>query len=318
MRILVTGGAGFIGSNYVRFLAGRYPDAEITVLDKLTYAGRMENLHDVRERITFILGDICNPADIENAGEVDAIVNFAAESHVDRSISDAMSFVRTDVLGTAQLLEHARRHDVDIFLQVGTDEVYGSRVSGSFTESDPLSPSSPYSASKAAADLLALAYFRTYGLPVLVSRSSNNFGGFQYPEKLIPVLILNAIRNRPLPIYGDGTNIRDWLYVENNCEALDRILRKGRRGEIYNVGGGNERTNLEIARLVLGELGKPADMIRFIPDRPGHDFRYSVDCGKIHALGWSPSVSLDEALGATVRWYVENRWWWEPLVGGPS
>jgi len=314
MRIIITGGAGFIGCNFVRYMLKRYPTEEIVVLDKLTYAGRLENLQDVMDKITFIKGDICNKEDVEKVGDCDIIFNFVAETHVDRSIIDAGVFVKTDVLGTYTLLEYARRYDVEKYIQISTDEVYGSIEKGSFKEDDILDPSSPYSASKAGADLLVKAYYKTYGLPVLITRSSNNFGPYQYPEKLIPVLILNALHEKSLPIYGEGKNIRDWIYVLDNCEAIDLIFQKGKIGEIYNIGTGNEKTNIEIANLILKGLNKPKSLIEFVMDRPGHDFRYSLNCEKIKKLGWKPKVRFEEGIEKTIKWYVENRWWWEPLL----
>ena len=252
MRLLITGGAGFIGCNFVRHILEEHPDYEVVVLDKLTYAGRMENLQEVIDKISFVHGDICDKSDVDKAiMDCDAVVNFAAETHVDRSITEAGSFIRTNVLGTHTLLEAARTSGLEKFVQIGTDEVYGSVAAGSFTESDPLNPSSPYSASKAGADLLARAYFTTYGLPVSITRSSNNFGPYQYPEKLIPFFILRAMKGEKLPVYGSGDNVRDWLYVQDNCAAIDLVLHKGRPGEIYNIGGGNELTNLEITRKIL-------------------------------------------------------------------
>jgi dTDP-glucose 4,6-dehydratase len=314
MKILITGGAGFIGCNSVRYMLEKYPGDEIVVLDKLTYAGRLENLQDVVDKITFIKGDICNKEDVEKVGDCDVIFNFAAETHVDRSIIDAGVFVKTDVLGTHTLLEYARRYDIDRYVQISTDEVYGSTMEGSFKESDILEPSSPYSASKAGADLLVKAYYKTYGLPVLITRSSNNFGPYQYPEKLIPVLILKAMHDEQLPIYGEGLNVRDWIYVEDNCKAIDFVFRKGEIGEIYNIGAENERTNIEIANLILEELYKPKSLIRFVEDRKGHDFRYSLDCEKINELGWSPKYNFEEALKGTIRWYVDNEWWWKDIM----
>ena len=311
MKILITGGAGFIGCNFVRYMQEKYPDDEIIVLDKLTYAGRMENLQDVMDKITFIKGDICNKEDVEEVGDCDVIFNFAAETHVDRSILDAGVFVKTDVLGTYTLLEYARRYNVDRYIQISTDEVYGSTMEDSFKESDILEPSSPYSASKAGADLLVKSYYKTYGLPVLITRSSNNFGPYQYPEKLVPVLILKAMHDEPLPIYGDGLNVRDWIYVEDNCEAIDFVFQKGKTGEVYNIASGNEKQNIEIANLILEELDKPKSLIRFVDDRKGHDFRYSLDCEKIKELGWNPKYNFEEALRGTIRWYVDNVWWWK-------
>ncbi|MDI6903116.1 MAG: dTDP-glucose 4,6-dehydratase [Methanocellales archaeon] len=307
MKILITGGAGFIGSNFVRYMLENH-DYEIVVLDKLTYAGRMENLQDVMDRITFIEGDICNREDVEKAGNCDVIFNFAAETHVDRSIIDAGIFVKTDVVGTYNLLEYARRYDVERYIQISTDEVYGSIEKGSFKEDDILDPSSPYSASKAGADLLTVAYYKTYGLPILITRSSNNFGPCQHPEKLIPILILNALQDKPLPIYGDGLNVRDWIYVLDNCEAIDLVFREGKIGEIYNIGAGNERTNIEVANIILKELHKPNSLIKLVKDRPGHDKRYSLNCEKIKKLGWKPKYQFENALRETIAWYKENEW----------
>jgi len=313
MRLLITGGAGFIGCNFVRYMLDTHPDDEIVVLDKLTYAGRLENLQDVRDRITFIKGDICDKDDVEAVGDCDVIFNFAAETHVDRSIQDAGIFVQTDVIGTYNLLEYARQHGVDRYIQISTDEVYGSTVDGSFREEDMLDPSSPYSASKAGAELLVRAYHRTYGLPVLITRSSNNFGPFQFPEKLIPVLIIKALHNEPLPIYGDGLNVRDWIYVMDNCRAIDVVFMKGEVGGIYNIGADNERTNLEIVKLVLSELGKPESLIDFVEDRPGHDFRYSLNTERIQELGWVPEYGFESAMRETIKWYMEHEWWWTIL-----
>ncbi len=314
MRLLITGGAGFIGCNFVRHILKEHPDYEITVLDKLTYAGRLENLKDVMDDIRFVRGDICDLEDVDAAMEgCNVVVNFAAETHVDRSIADAGSFVKTDVLGTYTLLEAAQKHGVDRFVQIGTDEVYGSAESGSFSEDDYLRPSSPYSASKAGADLLAHAYFVTYESPVVITRSSNNFGPYQYPEKLIPFFILRALHGQKLPVYGSGSNVRDWLYVRDNCAAIDLVLRKGDAGEIYNVGGGNELANMDITKTILTELGMSEDLIEHVEDRPGHDFRYSLDCDKIRKLGWRPVAEFDEALQETIRWYRENERWWKDL-----
>ena len=315
MRILVTGGAGFIGSNFVHYMLQMHPRDQIVVLDKLTYAGNLNNLKTVMKKIEFVKGDICNRKLVERvAREVDVIINFAAESHVDRSIAKPEPFMTTNVLGTQVLLEAARRFDHEKFIQISTDEVYGSISKGSFKEEDLLRPSSPYAASKAAADMLAHSYFVTYGLSVLIARSTNNFGPYQHPEKLIPKLIINAISGKPLPIYGDGKNVRDWLYVIDNCEAIDLILRKGENGEIYNIGTGNEKMNLKIADFVLGELDKSKSLIKFVKDRPGHDLRYSLNCEKIMALGWKPKHSFDGALKETIKWYKNNKLWWQPLI----
>lgn len=309
MRILITGGAGFIGCNFVRYMLEKYPDDEIVVLDKLTYAGRLENLQEVMNKITFIKGDICNKEDVKKVGDCNNIFNFAAETHVDRSILDAGVFVKTDVLGTYTLLEYARKHDVEKYIQISTDEVYGSIKRGSFSEKDVLDPSSPYSASKAGADLLVKAYHKTYDLPVLITRSSNNFGPYQYPEKLIPVLILKAMHDEPLPIYGNGRNIRDWIYVRDNCSGIDTVFQMGKIGEIYNIASGNEKQNIEIVNLILGELNKPTSLIEFVDDRPGHDQRYSLNIEKVRELGWNSKYRFEDALTETIRWYKENEWY---------
>lgn len=314
-KILITGGAGFIGCNFVRHMLKEHPGIEITVLDKLTYAGRLENLEEVKDRIRFVKGDICDKNVVHDVlPGCESVVNFAAESHVDRSITSPEDFVRTDVLGVFTLLEEARRSDVKRFVQISTDEVYGSTVSGSFSEANILDPSSPYSASKAGGELLARSYVRTYGLNVIVTRSSNNYGPFQYPEKLIPVLVIKAMRNQELPIYGKGTNVRDWLHVEDNCRAIDLVLSKGKPGDIINIGSGNEVPNIEVARTILKHLRKPESLIRFVTDRPGHDFRYSLTWDKIKELGWKPSVRFDDGLKATVDWYVNNEPWWTGLA----
>jgi dTDP-glucose 4,6-dehydratase len=319
VRIVVTGGAGFIGSNFVRHLLRTHDAVEVVNLDKLTYAGNLENLRDVEDdpRYSFVRGDICDAGVVRSAlAGADAVVNFAAETHVDRSISDPQDFIRTDVLGTHTLLEAVRELGVGRYLQVSTDEVYGSIDEGSFTEASDLDPSSPYSASKAGADLLVLAYHRTFGTPVLITRSSNNYGAFQYPEKIVPLFISNALDDQPLPVYGDGRNVRDWLYVEDNCAAIDLVLRAGEPGNVYNVGGGNEVENLDLTRRILGLLGKDAGLIRYVTDRPGHDRRYAVDCAKLRALGWTPRTSFDDGLAATVAWYRDNRAWWERIKSG--
>jgi dTDP-glucose 4,6-dehydratase len=309
MRILITGGAGFIGCNFVRYMLVKYPDDEIVVLDKLTYAGRLENLQEVMNKITFIKGDICDKEDVKKVGDCDVIFNFAAETHVDRSILDAGVFVKTDVLGTYTLLEYARKHDVEKYIQISTDEVYGSIDKGSSSEEDVLDPSSPYSASKSGADLLVKAYHKTYDLPVLITRSSNNFGPYQYPEKLIPVLILKAMHDELLPIYGDGRNVRDWIYVLDNCSGIDTIFQRGKIGEVYNIASGNEKQNIEIANLILEELNKPKSLIKFVEDRPGHDQRYSLNIEKIRKLGWNSRYRFEDAVKETIRWYKDNEWY---------
>jgi dTDP-glucose 4,6-dehydratase len=314
-RLLVTGGAGFIGCNFVRHMLKEHPDTDIVVLDKLTYAGRLENLEEVQKRIKFVKGDICDKEVVKKTMEgCDSVVNFAAESHVDRSIASPEDFVRTDVLGVFTLLEEARRRDVKKFVQISTDEVYGSTELESFSERDVLDPSSPYSASKAGGELLARAYVRTYGLDVIVTRSSNNYGPYQYPEKLIPVLVIKALRNQPLPIYGKGTNVRDWLHVEDNCRAIDLVLSKGKPGDIVNVGSGNEVPNIAIAKLILKHMKKPESLIRFVSDRPGHDFRYSLNWDRIRQLGWKPKVKFEDGLKRTVDWYLANEAWWKPIA----
>ena len=318
MKILVTGGAGFIGANFIHYVLGKYRDVTVVNYDKLTYAGNLDNLKGVEKdaRYKFVKGDICDEKLVDKivSGGIDRIVNFAAESHVDRSITDPGAFVRTNVYGAHVLLEAAKKHKVERFLHISTDEVYGSREKGSFKESDAFSPSSPYSASKAGADLLALAYHKTFGLPVVVTRSSNNFGPYQYPEKLIPRFITNAMRDAPLPLYGDGLAVRDWLYVGDNCEALDFVLEKGKPGEAYNVGAGNEHTNKEITGIILEALKKPGSLIKYVADRPGHDRRYSISTEKVAALGWKPKHEFRAAMLKTVKWYVQNEWWWKKLI----
>jgi len=319
MQILVTGGAGFIGSNFVRHLLRAHEDVEVVNLDKLTYAGNLENLRDVESdpRYTFVRGDICDAGVVRSAlAGADAVVNFAAETHVDRSISDPQDFIRTDVLGTHTLLEAVRELGVGRYLQVSTDEVYGSIERGSFREDSVLAPSSPYSASKAGADLLVLAYHGTFATPVLITRSSNNYGPYQYPEKIVPLFVTNALDDEPLPVYGDGRNVRDWLYVEDNCAAIDLVLHKGEPGHVYNVGGGNEVENLDLTRRILDLLGKDHSLVRYVPDRPGHDRRYSVDCAKLQALGWAPRTPFADGLATTVAWYRDHRTWWEPIKSG--
>lgn len=322
MRILITGGAGFIGSNFIRYMLKNHEGYRVLNLDLLTYAGNLDNLSDIKNnpRYTFVHGDI---ADSDCVGEIisqgfDAIVNFAAESHVDRSIEDSGVFIRTNVEGTRVLLEAARKYGVKNFLQVSTDEVYGSLgPSGYFKENTPLDPSSPYSASKAAADLLAQAYHRTYGLPVNITRCSNNYGPYQFPEKLIPLIISNALENKPLPVYGDGLNVRDWLYVWDHCMALDLVLHQGVPGEVYNIGGNNEWTNIDIIRKILSELGRPESLITFVKDRPGHDRRYAIEASKIkNELCWQPTTDFAEGLRKTIDWYCRNRKWLDKIKSG--
>jgi len=315
VKTLITGGAGFIGCNFVRHMLREHPQDQIVVLDKLTYAGRLENLEEVIDRITFVKGDICDNDVVKKAMDgCDRVVNFAAESHVDRSITSPEDFVNTDVIGVFTLLEEARRRDVERFVQISTDEVYGSTVTGSFSEEDILDPSSPYSASKAGGELLARSYVRTYGLDAVVTRSSNNYGSFQYPEKLIPVLVIKALRDQPLPIYGKGLNVRDWLHVEDNCRAIDLVLQKAKAGDIVNIGSGNEVPNIEITKLILKHMKKPESLITYVQDRPGHDFRYSLEWDRLKELGWMPKVKFEDGLKSTVDWYLANKKWWEPLV----
>jgi dTDP-glucose 4,6-dehydratase len=324
MRYLVTGGAGFIGSNFIRFLFGKYgSDAHVVNLDKLTYAGIRENLAELegRPNYRFLQGDIAKPEDVAEAyrgvdgSGVDVVVNFAAETHVDRSLMEAGTFIETDVHGVLVLLEEARKHAPDLkrFIQISTDEVYGSIESGSFRESDALKPRNPYSASKAGGDRMAYAYAETYGMPVVITRASNNFGPFQYPEKLIPLFVTNAIDDKPLPLYGDGKNVRDWLWVEDHCAAVDFLIEKGERGEVYNVGGGNERENRDITRQILEILGKPDSLIKPVADRQGHDRRYSLDASKLEKLGFTPKMNFEEGLRATIQWYLENEPWWRAI-----
>jgi len=317
MRLLVTGGAGFIGSNFIRYIIKKYPQYKIINLDKLTYAGNLDNLKDIENNsnYTFVKGDICDIRLVDElTKDVEAIVNFAAESHVDRSIIDASDFIRTNIDGTYNLLEATKRHKISRLIHCSTDEIYGSIDEGSFKETSPLSPSSPYAASKAAADMVVHSYRVTFNLPAIVARSSNNFGPYQYPEKIIPLFITNALEDKPLSLYGDGMNVRDWLYVIDNCEAIDLILHKGKEGEIYNIGGGNELKNIDLTRMVLKILGKPESLIQPVKDRPGHDRRYSLDCSKVEKeLGWTPGFDFEKALEETVKWYVDNQWWWKKL-----
>ena len=325
MKILVTGGCGFIGSNFIRYFLQSYPNDTLINVDKLTYAGNVENLSYLSQspHYHFIRGDITDAPRMEeliNKG-LDAIINFAAESHVDRSIEDPSAFMKTNVFGTFVLLEAVRKvfsKQHIRFVHISTDEVYGSLgETGAFTEETPLAPNSPYSASKTAADMLVRAYHRTYGLPTVITRCSNNFGPYQFPEKLIPLMISNAIEDKELPIYGDGMHVRDWIYVEDHCRALDVVLHHGREGEVYNIGGRSERPNLVVAQTILDRLGKPRSLIRFVTDRPGHDRRYAIDFSKIEReLGWKPSISFEEGISRTVEWYLTYREWWKKIKAG--
>lgn len=326
MKIVVTGGAGFIGSNFIYYMMDRHPDYQIICLDKLTYAGNLSTLEKIMEnpRFRFVKMDICDREGVYRLFEKehpDIVVNFAAESHVDRSIEDPEVFLRTNILGTAVLMDACREYGIQRYHQVSTDEVYGDlpldRPDLFFTETTPIHTSSPYSSSKAGADLLVLAYYRTYGLPVTVSRCSNNYGPYHFPEKLIPLMIANALNDKPLPVYGEGLNVRDWLYVEDHCKAIDMILQKGRIGEVYNIGGHNEMRNIDIVKLICKILGKPESLIVHVTDRKGHDMRYAIDPTKIHnELGWLPETKFEDGIQKTVAWYLDNRKWWEDIISG--
>lgn len=324
MNILVTGGAGFIGGNFVHYMVGKYPDDKIIVVDKLTYAGNLETLESVMGKIIFIKADIADRDAIYKIfeeHEIDVVVNFAAESHVDRSIDNPEIFLVTNILGTQVLLDACRKYGIQRYHQVSTDEVYGDlpldRPDMFFTEATPIHTSSPYSASKASADLLVQAYYRTYDLPVTISRCSNNYGPYHFPEKLIPLMIINALNEKSLPVYGRGLNVRDWLYVEDHCKAIDLILHEGTVGEVYNIGGHNEKTNIDIVKTILKLLDKPESLITYVADRKGHDMRYAIDPTKIHnELGWLPETKFDDGIKKTVQWYLDNKPWWERIVSG--
>jgi len=321
MKLLVTGGAGFIGSNFIHHILSEHPGWEITNLDKLTYAGNVENLKDIENNphYRFVKGDIADRELVNSLLQerVDVIVNFAAESHVDRSILDSSPFIETNIKGTQTLLEGARQYQTGKFIQVSTDEVYGSTEAGKFTEQSPFSPNSPYAASKTAADLLCHACWKTYQLPVIITRCSNNLGPFQFPEKLIPLAVTNALENKPIPIYGDGLNVRDWIYVLDHCRALDMAIQKGKSGEVYNVAASQEKTNLELIQQLLDIMGKPRSLITFVTDRSGHDRRYALDVSKItHELDWKPLYSFEKALAATIDWYVTHEHWWRQIKSG--
>ena len=316
MKLLVTGGCGFIGSNFIRHILKKYPAYKIVNLDKLTYCGNLCNLSNIEDdkHYAFVKGDICDKKIVEKIiKDCDAVINFAAESHVDRSISDASEFIRTNIQGVYVLLEAAKKHNIKRFIQISTDETYGSINKGSFKETSPLRPNSPYSAAKAGGDHLALAYYTTFKLPVIVTRSSNNFGPYQYPEKVIPLFITNLLENKKVPLYGDGLNVRDWLYVLDNCSAIDLVLHKGKIGEIYNIGGGVEIPNIELTKIILKNLGKTDKIINYVPDRLGHDRRYSLDSSKVRKLGWKPSRNFNIAIKETINWYKNNTTWWKKL-----
>lgn len=323
MKLLVTGGAGFIGSNFVRYMVNKYPEYQIVNLDLLTYAGNLENLKDIEDKpnYKFVKGDLADRDFINDLFETekfDYVLNFAAESHVDRSITNPDIFVRTNIQGTQVLLDASKNIGVKKYLQVSTDEVYGTLgETGLFTEETPLAPNSPYSASKAAADLLVRAYNETFELPVNITRCSNNYGPFHFPEKLIPLMIINALNDKELPVYGDGLNVRDWLHVEDHCQAIDLVLHKGKNGEVYNVGGNNERTNVEIVKTILEQLGKPESLIKYVKDRPGHDRRYAIDATKLREeLGWEPKYNFGTGIKQTINWYLENQDWWKNIISG--
>jgi dTDP-glucose 4,6-dehydratase len=319
MKLLVTGGLGFIGSNFCRYILEKYPDYELTNLDKIGIGANPANLHDFEndKRYTFVKGDICNPQLVNRlVHQVDAVVNIAAETHVDRSIADPNMFVQNNTIGTFTILEAIRRHNHKArLLQVSTDEVYGEALEGSFTETDPPKPSNPYSASKAAADMFVLSYHKTYGLNVSITRCTNNFGPYQLPEKLIPKTVVRALRALPIPIYGTGKNIRDWIYVKDHCSAIETVLEKGKPGEIYNVSAGNEVLNIDIVKKILAQMNKPESLITYVEDRPGHDTRYSLDSNKLQqTLGWHTQSNFEEALKSTVQWYLDNEHWWTPFA----
>jgi dTDP-glucose 4,6-dehydratase len=321
VKLVVTGGAGFVGSNYVRMTLAQHKDYEVHILDALTYAGNLENLSDCANnpRFKFTHGNILDSEVVNKLAQgADAIINFAAESHVDRSILAPGEFIQTDVAGVYTLLEAARKAGHNRFLHVSTDEVYGTIADGSFKEGDPLEPNSPYSASKAGGEMQVRAFFATYGLNTLVTRGSNTFGPYQYPEKLIPLFVTNLIDNIPVPVYGDGKQVRDWFFVEDHCSAIDHVLHHGKPGEVYNVGGGNERENIEIVRAMLSRLGKPDTLIRYVEDRPGHDRRYSLNTEKMTALGFRPGGNFEERLNETIDWYVNNEQWWRAVKNKPD
>lgn len=320
MKILVTGGAGFIGSNFIKYILKKHPDWQVVNLDKLTYAGNLENLKEVSQNknYTFVKGDIANVEDVEKAigSGVDKIINYAAETHVDRSILEPDAFIKTDIFGTYTLLEAVKKYNVAQYMQISTDEVFGSIATGAFDEQSPFAPNSPYAASKAGADHLCRAYFKTYNLPIIVSHSCNFFGPNQYPEKLIPLFITNLLENKKVPMYGYGQQTREWIFTEDHCRAVETIIEKGRSGEVYNIGTGYEKTNLETTKFILQEIGFSEEMIEYVKDRPGHDWRYAINSQKLRGLGWRPNVSWEEGLRRTIKWYKENESWWKKIKSG--
>ena len=316
MVILITGGAGFIGSNYIHYVIKNHPDYKIINLDKLTYAGNISNLKDIEsnKNYSFVKGDICDEKLIDKlCKECDYIINFAAETHVDRSIEDASDFIRTNVSGVHNILESVRKNKVKRLIQISTDEVYGSAKEGSFKETDTLKPNSPYAASKASGDLLVRAYLKTYEIPAIIVRSSNNFGPYQFPEKVIPLFVTNLLENKKVPLYAKGDNVRDWLFVEDNCAAIDVVLHQGQFGDVYNIGADNEITNIDLTKRILKQMNKDESCIESVKDRLGHDFRYSLDSRKIRSLGWAPEYNFQDALNKTINWYTQNKNWWQPL-----
>jgi len=321
LTCLITGGAGFIGANFVHLILERYHDINVIVYDKLTYAGNPDNLKPVTDKphYNFVQGDICDAAAIDTVMQqydIDTIVNFAAETHVDRSLTEPGSFIQTDVYGTYILLEAAKKYGIERYHQISTDEVYGEVMSGHSLETDPLKPRSPYSAAKAGGDMMVLAYFTSFGLPVTITRGSNNIGPYQYPEKVVPLFVTNAMDDLPLPLYGDGMQMRDYQFVLDHCEGIDVVLRNGQLGEVYNLGTGVETTNLEMTKVILTLLNKPDSLIQPVTDRPGHDRRYAIDCSKIESLGWVSNYNFEQAMEATVKWYVDNEWWWRKIKNG--
>ena len=320
MKLLITGGAGFMGSNFVKYILRNHPNWQVVNLDKLTYAGNLDNLKEIEKssNYKFLKGDIASPPDVEKAigRGVDCIINYAAETHVDRSIIEPSAFIKTDILGTYTLLEAAKKHNVAQYIQISTDEVFGSISKGAFSENSPFKPSSPYAASKAGADHLCRAYFKTYNLPVIVTHSCNVFGPNQYPEKIIPLFITNLLENKKVPIYGSGKQVREWIFTEDHCRAIEMIMKKGQAGEVYNIGTGSSKQNIETARFILQELGFDKKMIEYAKDRSGHDFRYAINYKKLKSLGWKPRVNWEEGLRRTIKWYQENKGWWKKIKSG--